>query len=221
MAFEWMTWAVKQKVGKAGPKAVLIALCNYADEEGYCYPSVQKIRDITEQSDKTVRRALDYLVVIGLLERISRKRKADGTLSVYEYQILTSGKNDQRHNLPVVKTTVSPAVKTTAHNQSVTYTEKDNPSGYPKRPPDKKVIENKPAKPKRKTATRIPEDWDCSVKLGEWAMEQGLTRGEVVSAIENFIDHWRAASGQKARKHDWNAAFRTWIRNEIKWQRTA
>jgi hypothetical protein len=28
----------------------------------------------------------------------------------------------------------------------------------------------------------------------------------------SFTDHWRAASGANARKHDWDAAWRNWCR---------
>lgn len=28
----------------------------------------------------------------------------------------------------------------------------------------------------------------------------------------NFTDHWRSASGAKARKHDWDATWRLWCR---------
>ncbi|MDG4788099.1 hypothetical protein O7626_19495 [Micromonospora sp. WMMD1102] len=43
---------------------------------------------------------------------------------------------------------------------------------------------------------------------------------DVDIAIEtaNFVDHWRAATGAKAIKADWIAAWRTWMRNAQKWK---
>lgn len=72
---------------------------------------------------------------------------------------------------------------------------------------------------KQKNACRIPPTWECSEELGKWALEQGMSYDDVVSEIENFIDYWTAASGSKARKHNWDAAFRTWIRNTVKWKK--
>lgn len=212
MAFEYIAWAVSQKVGKPVAKAVLIAMCNYADEEGFCYPSIQKIQDITENGERAIRTAIEFLEQQGFIKRLERRRRKDGTLSVYEYQVLTTGTRCHRQDMPLAGDAASPPARDAAHNLSLSKPIKNNPTDC-KKPPEK--LE----KQKRKTATRIPEDWDCSLELGDWSMQQGLTRGEVVSAIEQFTDHWRAASGQKARKHDWDAAFRTWIRNELKWKK--
>lgn len=76
----------------------------------------------------------------------------------------------------------------------------------------------KPAKGKK--ASRIPEDWDCDTSLGEWAMnEYGMSYNEVKEEIFSFKDYWTAASGRTSTKLDWNAAFRTWIRNSQKWSK--
>lgn len=76
-------------------------------------------------------------------------------------------------------------------------------------------------KPKssRKIGTRLPDDWSCSMELGEWAMSQGMTGEEVKNEILKFIDYWQAKSGKDATKVDWNATFRNWIRNSKDWKR--
>jgi hypothetical protein len=35
----------------------------------------------------------------------------------------------------------------------------------------------------------------------------------------NFTDHWKAASGSKARKNDWDATWRIWCRRAPDFQR--
>ena len=72
--------------------------------------------------------------------------------------------------------------------------------------------------PKKKKATRLPVDWECDTQLGNWAMEQGMMRDEVISCIDSFKDHYSALSGKGSTALDWNAKFRTWIRNQIKWR---
>lgn len=60
-------------------------------------------------------------------------------------------------------------------------------------------------------AQRIPEDWKPSEELAAWATAQGLNASEIA---QNFVDYWRAESGAKARKLDWDAAFRVWCRRQ-------
>jgi len=76
-----------------------------------------------------------------------------------------------------------------------------------------------PPKPRQKNGTRIPDDWECDVDLGKWAMSQGLTRDKVLHEIEQFTDHWRTATGKGSTALDWDLKFKTWIRNSVKWQK--
>ena len=70
---------------------------------------------------------------------------------------------------------------------------------------------------KVKRPHRIPDDWECSLELGEWAMEHGLSRECVCKEEEGFIDHWKqAVKGNTSL--NWDLKFRTWIRNAKKWK---
>lgn len=62
----------------------------------------------------------------------------------------------------------------------------------------------------------IPHDW------GMWAVEhQGLTSVEVNAEWEKFLDFWKADGRASARKRDWEATWRNWVRRsaEFKQQR--
>lgn len=72
MSVEAISWANKQKAGSFGAKLVLLALANYADEEGYCYPSQKTMADVTEMSRDSVARYIKSLEAIGLVERAAR-----------------------------------------------------------------------------------------------------------------------------------------------------
>ena len=78
MSFQVMAWARSIKTGSATTKAVLMAVANYADEAGLCWPSQDQIADDTELSRHSVMRALDVLQELGLLTRERRHRK-DGS----------------------------------------------------------------------------------------------------------------------------------------------
>jgi len=79
-------------------------------------------------------------------------------------------------------------------------------------------VSSKNKKPSK--GTRLPDDWDCSTKLGLWAMDEyGMSRDEVAQEIYSFQDYWKAKTGANAIKLDWDATFRNWIRNNAKWSK--
>ncbi len=78
MSFQAMSWAVRQKVGNATGKAILIMLANYCDHEGACFPSQQRLADECECGLRTITRWLDQFEKDGLLVRERRSRE-DGS----------------------------------------------------------------------------------------------------------------------------------------------
>lgn len=78
MSFQAMAWAVDQKTGSTIGKAVLMMLANYADSEGRCFPSYDRIAEDCECSRRSVITWIDNLEESGLLKKEVRRRK-DGT----------------------------------------------------------------------------------------------------------------------------------------------
>lgn len=60
-------------------------------------------------------------------------------------------------------------------------------------------------------ATRIPDDFTVTPEMVAWA-RQNVPNVDGRRETERFIDHWQAASGANARKRDWTAAWRNWMR---------
>lgn len=75
--------------------------------------------------------------------------------------------------------------------------------GDPSAPP--KTSRRKPAKP-------IPADWSPTEAHQAKANELGL---DVHIVADAFVNHWIANDGRKA---DWDAAFRAWMANEVKYR---
>jgi hypothetical protein len=73
------------------------------------------------------------------------------------------------------------------------------------------VEKTKPTPAKR--GTRLPADWTPASELIAWAKEKAPSV-DVLTATDNFVDYWHSASGAKASKLDWAAAWRVWIRTE-------
>jgi uncharacterized protein YdaU (DUF1376 family) len=69
-----------------------------------------------------------------------------------------------------------------------------------------------PSVPKTK-GTRIPENFSVTLDHQRWAKEKGLPSPS--DHIEAFCDYWRAKPGAGGVKLDWDATFRTWIRNSV------
>jgi hypothetical protein len=86
-----------------------------------------------------------------------------------------------------------------------------------------KEVEEERDKPKktpsssvaRERATRIPDGFTVTDEMAEWARREvpGLIgAGRGTYETNKFRDHWKQASGANARKRDWPAAWRNWLR---------
>jgi len=95
----------------------------------------------------------------------------------------------------------------------------------PAEPPDKppaQPAESKPDKPpgkalspsKARHGIRLPDDWQLPKDWGDWALgeRQDLSAEDVRREAACFADYWHAKAGVDARKSDWQATWRNWIR---------
>jgi hypothetical protein len=84
MSYAALRWAFSFKVPKATDKLLLVALANYADAEGVCFPSQAALVDITELDKKTIPAGLKRLVGMGAIAEIGR---VGSTGQVRKYQL--------------------------------------------------------------------------------------------------------------------------------------
>lgn len=63
--------------------------------------------------------------------------------------------------------------------------------------------------------TRLPEDWQPSAELMQWAIGKrpDMTRTDIQDEVENFKEYWDNKRGKAGEKKDWDRAFQTWMRN--------
>ncbi|MBF6189512.1 hypothetical protein IU482_30330 [Nocardia farcinica] len=73
-------------------------------------------------------------------------------------------------------------------------------------------------KPRRKAKpmTPLPDDWKPNDTHNRICQELGLSTEQARMELENFRDHARSRG---SRYRDWDAAFRTWLRNTTKFDR--
>lgn len=62
----------------------------------------------------------------------------------------------------------------------------------------------------KKIGCRLPEDFKPDQ---EWSLAQGLSVDVLQREFDQFRDYWTAKSGKDATKLDWQATWRTWVRN--------
>lgn len=70
---------------------------------------------------------------------------------------------------------------------------------------------------KSRNGKRLPEGWKLPKKWGDWALKEFpvLTDAEVRAQAATFADYWHAKAGKDARKLDWEAVWRNWIRRHM------
>jgi hypothetical protein len=80
-----------------------------------------------------------------------------------------------------------------------------------------KPIESKSTGKARGAARRskLPKDWTPNIANLAYASKNGLTREEINHEADQFRNH-AAAQGRLAA--NWDAAFRTWLGNTVKWR---
>lgn len=94
MSLDALTWAFSQDLEPA-KKIVLLALADYADDSGRCWPSQETMTAKTSLSVRSIRTQLRALEAQGLIVTTQRKRP-DGGRSSNEYVLAVT----PRQNLP-------------------------------------------------------------------------------------------------------------------------
>jgi len=82
MSFQSMAWATSQKLEHATDKYLLIMLANYANADGECYPSVERISEDTAMDRKTVMKCLSNLIELGLVIDTGKRVGSRGNTKV-------------------------------------------------------------------------------------------------------------------------------------------
>lgn len=79
----------------------------------------------------------------------------------------------------------------------------------------KEVILSPKGAPKPKNGSRLSDDFVLPKAWGNWALENinGATVEVIRSQADQFKDYWTGKAGAAARKVDWEATWRNWMRN--------
>lgn len=66
------------------------------------------------------------------------------------------------------------------------------------------------------TGTRLPENFQVPDDWIDWATDErpDIPPADMRTVAESFVDYWAAKAGAAARKVDWQATWRNWVRNQ-------
>nr|DAX97001.1 MAG TPA: helix-turn-helix domain protein [Caudoviricetes sp.] len=88
MSIRIMSQVWNMEIEDSTTKLTLMALADFSDDEGYCYPSYEVLAKKISKSKRTAIRAVEKLAELGFLQKEKRELK-DGTSSANLYKILS------------------------------------------------------------------------------------------------------------------------------------
>lgn len=214
MSVAALGWAWQQRImdadGKDDPmsKSVLVALANYADEDGLAWPSVGRLADMTQWGTRSIQRCLSKLIKAGFLRREPRaapsgQRLADGFYLLAPPEVLARRAGS------------SPGSKATPVRQSVGVHKTPSPGKSP--PVHGTGRGDRESTPPRlldggtvTTQSRDKDDPSKNLKISARAGEAGSSTGDadppIASAAEpEFAFEMRAAMRSQFLQR-WSAA---------------
>lgn len=205
MSISLMALAWKTDIS-AGRKLVLLSLCDHANSQGECYPSVEAIAHKCSMGQRTVQQHISDLERAGMLMR--RFRKGRSTL----YQL-----HPDKFFIPSESAVpqISPSTCAAPNTLPPQYMQP-----APANPAPINVIDPS-TNHQVVRSTPLPGNWALPPLWAEWALLQQptWTITDVQLVAEKFRDHWAALPGPRGMKADWFAAWRNWCRNEQRFRR--
>jgi hypothetical protein len=214
-----MSWSLigkvqKTRVGSPSAKALLLALANFADEDGHnCFPGQEALSNITELSLDTIQRQLQFLIDRGFVR--AGKERRNGRWASWVYTINVAALVDQ---------TASSGIANHAAKCGSAAQDQAAPSGSAEphhAAGPRRIMRPNPSshsfkEPRGDGATRIPNEFDLDDKGSAKALEQ-LGSVEAVSAsMERFRNHYRQVAGDKGLSLDWQSKALNWIDDDAR-----
>lgn len=195
-----MSFPMMREIWKNGPEKqaerfVLLALADYANDQGECWPAVSSLAMRTCMSVRGV-------------QTILRRLEADGWLAI------EVGGGRKNCNMYRIKTPQLDAEtpQLTALNPAGAAPEPLRTLKEPLREPLREEPPLDPPERKRR-AVQLPEDWVPNDRNIQDAILRNFTGQEIDHEADQFKNH-HIAKG--SRYVDWDAAWRTWLGNARK-----
>ena len=197
-------------VMQPGRKFVLVALCDAANDDGECFLCVETIAYKTGMGVRTVQGHLIDLEATSFIWREDRL----GRSSIYSVNIETLGgaeKSPLWIKRQLMKRTPAETAPTPAETAPTPAETAPTPAETAPIPVSHPLHSQKNKQPAQMCV--FPDDFRPNETCMELAAKSGLS---IPDELDAFKDH-HTANGSTFK--DWQAAFRTWMRNAVKYRR--
>ena len=223
MSVEAMAWAFKQNCkGDAQLKLILLALCDHADEDGWCWPSQERLAAKAECSHDTAARRLHRLERLGFITRRRRARKT----TIYRISLY---KNDMKpqavrnHDLApseaekaqILNTQTPVMIPQNAVDDDATIASLTIKDNHQSESPQLFASDDAPPA-KRKKRIPMPENWQPTDEGIEFAENLGFSVAKTAVMIQACRDYHLKHGTLIAGQIGLAATWRTWCNNEVK-----
>lgn len=205
MSIRIMSAVFDSKTLKPTERLVMLALADHADDEGKCYPSIDRLKDRTGLSERAVQMNVRKLVDEGYL----RVQIGGGKGNANLYFVSPN----PAYAAPRTKCTPAPDAPQTPHMlRPNPAPDAPEPSGTTIEP----SIEVAP-RARRRPEVPIPANWVPSDRNISDAQDRQFSAQEIEDEADRFRNHHIA---RDTRFRDWDAAWRTWLANSRKFARS-
>ena len=173
MSVRAMTWAFGQRVGSPMAKLVLLALAHHHNDETGAdpFPTIRTIAAETEMNERSVRRHLETLKVVGLIAC-----RAQGRGKVYRLSLPPTPDRESDSALPPPDTLSSKPASVSVKVDSLSITP-DRESTEPEGIASKRERARGRARKGTGRATRLPDDRQPNQAEFDFAPKEGLADG--------------------------------------------
>jgi hypothetical protein len=190
-----------------GAKLVLICMADYADEKGKCWPSFQKLSERCDMSRRHVIRVVADLEELGFVRKAEERPYKP---TIYALNIPSSDTHVTSQKEEVVTPTSLVTPETLVTPMSLGSDTHVTSSSDIAMSPNTPVNRQGTVRERKGVALPIPDDFEVTERMYGWAMDKGMGRRQVDADTEQFVDYHR---GKDSRQVDWEATWRTWMRN--------
>jgi hypothetical protein len=196
---------------------VLLALADFADDSGNCWPSVAAVGQKARMSERNARRIIRDLEEAGFLSVVT----GGGRFGCSQYVVRNPDKMSPGQNVPPGQNQHETRTKP-ARNPDIAMSAEPSrtikePSIEPLCISPAENVGGSDRAPRRKPEVPLPEDWVPSDRNLADAESRNFTRQEIDANAEQFRNH-HISKGSRFR--DWDAAWRTWLGNARKFERS-
>lgn len=205
MSSEALAWAFRQNVKSSSVKFTLVALCECANyRTGRITPSIEHLVEITGQNRKTIIANVAELERLGLIVDTGERTGRTKQIKVYNpvFGTVPQSEQSQERNSSVSGRKQSQKRDTEPSLEPSHSTEPKGSSECKARKPGGRM-------------TALPDGWQPVLTVAAQSMVDGWPPGMFEAELEKFRDH---AADKGRTSKDWQAAFRTWIKNANNWK---